>query len=111
VANISLDKIIRHLLAFVLVIVACLSVITYVPSMSLYLRDVVYAKVVEPVLGPASVPAIEPTGGANIGPSGAPSVGPSGIGPSGIGPSPVGPSPVGPSPVGPSPAPGPSPAN
>jgi tripartite ATP-independent transporter DctM subunit len=126
VANISLDKIIRHLLAFVLVIVACLAVITYVPSMSLYLRDVVYAKVVEPVIGPASVPAIEPSGGAGTGPSGAPSVGPSGIGPSGVGPSPVGPSPVGPSPVGPSPvgpspvgpspvgpspAPGPSPAN
>src|SRR5690606_28937415 len=72
VANISLDKIIKHLLGFVLVIVGCLGVITYVPSMSLYLRDVVYAKVVEPVIGPAGGRTIGPSGGAGVGPSGAP---------------------------------------
>ena len=44
VARISLDQIIRHLLPFVLVILACLMVITYVPSLSLFLRDLVYAK-------------------------------------------------------------------
>lgn len=42
VAGISLDRIIRHLLPFVGVIVACLMIITYVPSLSLGLRDLVY---------------------------------------------------------------------
>jgi tripartite ATP-independent transporter DctM subunit len=44
VARISLDRIISHLLPFVLVILACLMVITYVPWISLSLRDLVYAK-------------------------------------------------------------------
>ena len=44
VAKISLDKIIRELIPFVLVVFACLMVITYVPQVSLFLRDVVYAK-------------------------------------------------------------------
>ncbi|MDP1742313.1 MAG: TRAP transporter large permease [Polaromonas sp.] len=44
VARISLDKIVPHLLPFVLVILACLMVITYVPQLSLFLRDLVYAK-------------------------------------------------------------------
>ena len=44
VAKISLDRIIPHLLPFVLVILACLMVITYVPALSLTLRDLVYAK-------------------------------------------------------------------
>lgn len=44
VANISVDKIIRDLIPFVLVIVACLMVVTYFPSLSLALRDLVYAK-------------------------------------------------------------------
>jgi len=44
VARISLDRIVGHLLPFVLVILACLMVITYVPSLSLALRDLVYAK-------------------------------------------------------------------
>jgi C4-dicarboxylate transporter, DctM subunit len=44
VAKISLDRIIPHLLPFVLVIIACLMVITYVPEISLYLRDMVYQK-------------------------------------------------------------------
>ena len=42
VARISLDKIIRHLLPFVAVILGCLLVITYVPALSLTLRDLVY---------------------------------------------------------------------
>jgi tripartite ATP-independent transporter DctM subunit len=42
VARISVDKIVRELLWFVLVVVACLMVITYVPSISLFLRDLVY---------------------------------------------------------------------
>ncbi len=42
VARISLDKIIRHLLPFVAVILVCLMVITYVPALSLGLRDLVY---------------------------------------------------------------------
>ncbi len=44
VARISLDRIIRDLVPFVLVIVACLLVITYVPQLSLGLRDMVYAR-------------------------------------------------------------------
>ncbi len=44
VARISLDRIIGHLIPFVLVIMACLMVITYVPELSLALRDLVYAK-------------------------------------------------------------------
>ncbi len=59
VAKISLDQIIRHLLPFVLVIMGCLAVITYVPTISLALRDAVFAKppAVAPI-GPA--PAIGP---------------------------------------------------
>ena len=44
VAKIPLDRIIGHLLPFVGVILACLMVITYVPELSLFLRDLVYAK-------------------------------------------------------------------
>ena len=44
VAKISLDKIVVYLVPFVLVILACLMVVTYVPQLSLFLRDLVYAK-------------------------------------------------------------------
>ncbi|MDB5885565.1 MAG: dicarboxylate transporter-DctM subunit [Polaromonas sp.] len=44
VARISLDRMIKDLIPFVLVIMACLMVITYVPVLSLGLRDLVYAK-------------------------------------------------------------------
>jgi C4-dicarboxylate transporter, DctM subunit len=44
VARISLDRIITQLVPFVLVILACLMIITYVPWISLGLRDLVYAK-------------------------------------------------------------------
>ena len=44
VARISLDRIVGHLLPFVCVILVCLLVITYVPGLSLSLRDLVYAK-------------------------------------------------------------------
>jgi tripartite ATP-independent transporter DctM subunit len=42
VAKISLDVVVRYLVGFVLVILACLMVITYVPQLSLGLRDAVY---------------------------------------------------------------------
>jgi C4-dicarboxylate transporter, DctM subunit len=42
VAKISLDQITKSLLQFVLVILACLMLITYVPAISLTLRDWVY---------------------------------------------------------------------
>ena len=42
VARVSLDKIIRHLVPFVGVVLACLMVITDVPALSLALRDLVY---------------------------------------------------------------------
>jgi C4-dicarboxylate transporter DctM subunit len=59
VAKISLDRMIAHLLPFVLVIVGCLAVITYFPSVSLTLRDIVFDRTpaVAPI-GPA--PAIGP---------------------------------------------------
>jgi len=44
VARISLDRMVKDLIPFVLVILACLMVITYVPVLSLGLRDLVYAK-------------------------------------------------------------------
>jgi C4-dicarboxylate transporter DctM subunit len=44
VAKISLDRIVTHLIPFVLVILACLMVVTYVPQLSLGLRDLVYTK-------------------------------------------------------------------
>jgi len=44
VARISLDRMIRDLIPFVLVVLACLIVISYVPGLSLWLRDLVYAK-------------------------------------------------------------------
>ena len=44
VAKISLDQIIRELIPFVLVILSCLLIITYVPQVSLFLRDLVYAR-------------------------------------------------------------------
>ncbi|MFM8864556.1 MAG: TRAP transporter large permease [Limnohabitans sp.] len=44
VARISLDRMIRDLVPFVLVILVCLMVISYVPAISLTLRDLVYAK-------------------------------------------------------------------
>ena len=44
VAKISLDQIIRNLLPFVGVVLGCLMLITYVPEISLFLRDLVYAR-------------------------------------------------------------------
>jgi C4-dicarboxylate transporter, DctM subunit len=44
VARISLDQIVTRLVPFVLVVLACLMVITYVPVISIGLRDLVYAK-------------------------------------------------------------------
>ncbi len=44
VARISLDRMIKDLVPFVLVILVCLMVISYVPALSLTLRDLVYAK-------------------------------------------------------------------
>jgi tripartite ATP-independent transporter DctM subunit len=44
VARISLDQIVTRLLPFVLVVLGCLLVITYVPVLSIGLRDLVYAR-------------------------------------------------------------------
>jgi tripartite ATP-independent transporter DctM subunit len=44
VARISLDRMIKDLIPFVLVVLACLMVVTYVPGLSLGLRDLVYSK-------------------------------------------------------------------
>ncbi|MEN9867029.1 MAG: hypothetical protein RL748_2619 [Pseudomonadota bacterium] len=54
VAKISLDQIVKHLLPFVLVILGCLMLITYIPSISLTARDAVFPKaaLTEPVIGP-----------------------------------------------------------
>jgi C4-dicarboxylate transporter, DctM subunit len=42
VAKISLDRIISSLIPFVLVVLGCLMLITYIPEISLFLRDLVY---------------------------------------------------------------------
>jgi C4-dicarboxylate transporter DctM subunit len=42
VAKVSIDRIVKDLLPFVLVILACLMVITFVPVISLGLRDLIY---------------------------------------------------------------------
>ncbi|NKE65903.1 TRAP transporter large permease [Ramlibacter sp. RBP-2] len=42
VARISLDRIIGQLVPFVLVVLGCLMIVTYVPALSLALRDLVY---------------------------------------------------------------------
>jgi C4-dicarboxylate transporter DctM subunit len=42
VARISLDRIVTQLVPFVLVVLGCLMVITYVPQIALFLRDLVY---------------------------------------------------------------------
>jgi TRAP-type C4-dicarboxylate transport system permease large subunit len=42
IARISLDQIVSRLLPFIVVIFCCLMVVTYVPSISLTLRDLVY---------------------------------------------------------------------
>jgi len=44
VAQIPVERIVARLIPFVLVVVACLMAITYVPQISLLLRDAVYAK-------------------------------------------------------------------
>jgi tripartite ATP-independent transporter DctM subunit len=44
VARISLDRIIHQLIPFVLVVLACLMIITYFPAISLTLRDLAYGK-------------------------------------------------------------------
>ena len=44
VAKVSVDAIIGRLIPFVLVVLACLAVITYVPGISLALRDALYAQ-------------------------------------------------------------------
>ncbi|MEY4749788.1 MAG: hypothetical protein RIQ60_2002 [Pseudomonadota bacterium] len=61
VAKTSLDQIIKYLLPFVAVVLGCLMVITYVPSISLGLRNLVYPPA---QLAPAPVPtpAIGPVG-------------------------------------------------
>ena len=43
VAKVSLDRIIGHLLPFVAVVLTCLMIITYVPAISLTLRDLMFA--------------------------------------------------------------------
>ena len=44
VAKLPLERIVKPLIPFVLVVIACLMVITYWPGLSLGLRDLVYAK-------------------------------------------------------------------
>jgi C4-dicarboxylate transporter DctM subunit len=44
VARISLDRIIKDLVPFVLVVLGCLMIITYFPALSLTFRDLAYAK-------------------------------------------------------------------
>jgi tripartite ATP-independent transporter DctM subunit len=43
VAGLSLERIVGRLVPFVLTVVACLMIITYVPAVSLFFRDLLYA--------------------------------------------------------------------
>ncbi|TMH10764.1 MAG: TRAP transporter large permease [Betaproteobacteria bacterium] len=52
VARISLDKIVAHLLPFVLVVLGCLAVVTYWPGLSLTLRDAVFKVPAPAVVAP-----------------------------------------------------------
>jgi C4-dicarboxylate transporter DctM subunit len=56
VAKISLDRIVGYLLPFIVVVVACLALVTYLPSISLALRDAVFAKTPVPAVGPSIGP-------------------------------------------------------
>src|SRR5690606_24677599 len=58
VAGIPVERIVRRLVPFVLVVLGCLMIITYVPTISLGLRDLVYAPA--PAIGPAIGPAVGP---------------------------------------------------
>ena len=60
VAKVSLDQIVRHLVPFVAVVLGCLMIITYVPSISLTLRDLVYARPAAAAPAPGPAPAIGP---------------------------------------------------
>jgi TRAP-type C4-dicarboxylate transport system permease large subunit len=60
VARISLDQIVKHLLPFVLVIIGCLMVVTYVPPLSLALRDIVFHKAPAAAPSPGPAPSIGP---------------------------------------------------
>jgi tripartite ATP-independent transporter DctM subunit len=62
VAKISLDQIVKHLIPFVLVIVGCLMLITYVPTISLGLRDMVYPNAAAAAVAPMPAPAPAPIG-------------------------------------------------
>src|SRR5438552_1185235 len=52
VAKISLDQIVKYLVPFVLVVLGCLMLITYVPGISLWLRDLVFAAPAPAVVAP-----------------------------------------------------------
>jgi tripartite ATP-independent transporter DctM subunit len=52
VARISLDQIVRHLVPFVLVVLGCVMLITYLPGISLGLRDLVFPPAVVAPIGP-----------------------------------------------------------
>jgi tripartite ATP-independent transporter DctM subunit len=63
VAKISLDQIVRYLAPFVAVVIGCLMVITYVPAISLTLRDLVYPNAAAASrTAPAPAPSIGPVG-------------------------------------------------
>jgi C4-dicarboxylate transporter, DctM subunit len=138
VAQLSLDRVIKHLVPFVLTIIGCLMLISYVPQISLTLRDLVYpptsttappapalSPTVSPTLAPTPLmpssptPSASPSPGPSLGPSLGPTPpGPTPVGPTplaptpspaSVGPTPVGPSPLAPTPVAPAPAPAPAP--
>ena len=60
VAKISLDRIVGYLLPFVLVVIGCLMLVTYLPSISLSLRDLVFDKAAVTAPGPAPATVIAP---------------------------------------------------
>ncbi len=65
VAQISLERIVKHLIPFVLVIIACLMLITYIPAISLTLRDLVYPQAA-PAIGPMPTPVMPVAGASQL---------------------------------------------
>ena len=101
VAQVSLERVIKYLVPFVLTIISCLMLISYVPQISLTLRDLVYSQT--PATAPSVAPAPAPLAPSSVTPSVTPSLGPSPVSPSPVAPTPVAPTPVAPTPLGPTP--------
>ena len=101
VAQVPLEKVVKYLLPFVLMVVACLAVISYVPGLSLGLRDAVYRQATPANTNQPTTHTTSSVAGSVTSPTPEPSpLGPTPIGPSSVGAIPIGPTPFAPTPSG-----------